>query len=925
MSLIAWYKLDQDTLDSVGLNHGTIIGLNYTYELGKIDYAFKTTSNDTRISTPLKLLTEDGKPFSISFWCKKITDWVTSSAFMGERISYTWMFYRSDTWVDGRFSFLVYYLDTSDVYTYNHLYVTLPSLDVWHHLVLTLNGATRRIYLNGVLAGTSIITNLKTYRVESSTRFGIASQSANSGSYPLVDGSIDDVRVFDHELSLKEVKELYRAKVLHLKLDEQPDDCAYGNVGIPSNIVYSYDSKLGNACIENTDGSSRYIDIGIKPRITGDQTICMWLYPIYDGARQNPYNKTYGGEGTITFEVSRTLNYYWGTNGGNASPYTGFNSSTSLSLNAWSHVAISRNITNNTLTWYINGVQTAQTTCAYSASAASTMNLIIGTGYTNPFRGKIDDVRVYASGLNSNDILEIMNVRGKLDSIGNFYINELKETGYKPLLVNYREWVVGTSGSQGNFIRNGDATENYIIEDTDPWGRIVPVWEARPDSVSGPDGGWNYTKYGVIDPTKLYRFSVYVRRTITGNGYFYFGCLGNGVRRLSSGSLDGNPYFWYSNTNVTSELGWILVIGYILPYDTTYTTDNKYLDSGRWRISDKSFLGNINFNFKWAESTTTDFVHRSYLYYSTDTSTRQQWVYPRVDLVDGTEPSLQDLLNGFDSYNWEYLKNIDTTKYLPLSISNKRIYISNPNELGPVNGMIAYWKFEDNILDFGQFGYHGTSTDVSFVTGVDGNCAKFNGTTSTTSMGDVLNIGYDDRSYSCWVKFLSGEGSGLGQVICSKTDNSTTPCRHCFGTDTSDRMYAWMTGNPNSNQYSTVSGASRNPCDGNWHHVAVTFNRGGNLTLYLDGQIEGTPVDISPEKNTNMVIARPFRIGSYNNASNSPILFTNGLIDDFRVYNRVLTENEVNILYNLYQPSTNKRMILENKGKVYVKNNFKEV
>ena len=89
MSLIAWYKLDQDTLDSVGLNHGTIIGLNYTYELGKIDYAFKTTSNDTRISTPLKLLTEDGKPFSISFWCKKITDWATSSAFMGERISYT--------------------------------------------------------------------------------------------------------------------------------------------------------------------------------------------------------------------------------------------------------------------------------------------------------------------------------------------------------------------------------------------------------------------------------------------------------------------------------------------------------------------------------------------------------------------------------------------------------------------------------------------------------------------------------------------------------------------------------------------------------------------------------------------------------------------------------------------------------------------
>lgn len=925
MSLVAWYKLDQNLLDTIGSNHGTMVGLNYTYELGRIDYAVKFTSNDTRINTPLSLLTEDGKPFSISFWCKKNTDW-SQVAWCGERnSSYGWMLYRILTFDAGLFSFWVNYLNTSDVSTSQHSFLTFPSLGIWYHVVLSLNGANRKTYINGNLTSNSTITDLKSYRVEPTTKLGICSQGTSSSSYSMVDGSIDDFRIFDYELSLKEVKELYKSKVVHLKLDNHTKDNSYGLVGIDTDMQYSYDSKIGNACYDNsTYLLPRSTNLGIVPRITLDQTICMWLYPTDSTVRQNPYNKTYGGEGTITFEANRTLTYYWGTNGGNTSPYVGFGSSGNIPLNQWSHIAVTRNLSgDNMVRFYINGIQTNSVSSIYTQSAASTQGLIIGTGYTNTFRGKIDDVRVYATALTQDEIIDIMKNRAKLDNIGNFYTNQIKETKYKPLKVNYKQWVVGTQGSQGDFIQNGLTSENYIIEDIDPWGKTVPIWECRPtgDTGSGGDGGWNYTKTG-IDPTKLYRFSVFVRRTVIGNGYIYLGCLGN-VKRLDTSTIDGNPYFWYGNLTNTD---WILIVGYILPYDTMYTTNNVYLDSGRWKVSDKSFIGNINYNFKWGDETITNFRHRAYLFYSTDASTRQQFVYPRVDLMDGTQPTLDDLLSGFDSYNWDYIKDIDTTKPLPLSISDKKTYISIPNELGPTNGMIAYWKFENNLNDLSGNKYNnGTLVDVNYVKGIDGNCVIFNGSTSTISMSDILNMGYEDRSYSCWFKSNQSSGSGLSQIIFSKSDNGTSPCRHFFGTTTTDKMYAWMSGNPNTNQYSTLTGATINVCDNSWHHVAVTYNRRGNLTLYLDGQIEGIPVDISIEKNTDMTISRPFRIGSYNNILDSPILLFNGLIDDFRVYNRVLIQEEVNIIYNLYKPTNQQKMILSKDGRVYVKQGFKEV
>ena len=81
----------------------------------------------------------------------------------------------------------------------------------------------------------------------------------------------------------------------------------------------------GTPGIANSGG---YINIGNVPsmKITGNQTIEMWIKPYGFSYRQNPYNKSYGGEGTITLEPAGNLNYYYGTNGSDGGDYQEFTS-----------------------------------------------------------------------------------------------------------------------------------------------------------------------------------------------------------------------------------------------------------------------------------------------------------------------------------------------------------------------------------------------------------------------------------------------------------------------------------------------------------------------------------------------------------------------------------------------------------------------
>lgn len=215
-------------------------------------------------------------------------------------------------------------------------------------------------------------------------------------------------------------------------------------------------------------------------------------------------------------------------------------------------------------------------------------------------------------------------------------------------LIDTSAWANGQTDGVGVYGANGSVGENARVLDTDPWGDTSVIWETRASGNGNDDGGWN-TSYFTIDRTKLYRFSVWVRRTsATSGGTFYLGTNSDGgVFSTQDGLEKGNPYWECSGTGKLVQNQWYLVCGHIYPAGTTYTGNHP--NSGYFTISGGTTpvlslnYCNIVSDLKWG-TTSTNGQHRCYHFYCGDNTTRLQFAYPRIDVCDGSEPSIYELL-----------------------------------------------------------------------------------------------------------------------------------------------------------------------------------------------------------------------------------------------------------------------------------------
>lgn len=55
--------------------------------------------------------------------------------------------------------------------------------------------------------------------------------------------------------------------------------------------------------------------------------------------------------------------------------------------------------------------------------------------------------------------------------------------------------------------------------------------------------------------------------------------------------------------------------------------------------------------------------------------------YPRIDICDGTEPTLQDLLAEHDSRNETYIRSVGATTNRPLDLHSNITYITDIDEI----------------------------------------------------------------------------------------------------------------------------------------------------------------------------------------------------------------------------------------------------
>lgn len=208
-------------------------------------------------------------------------------------------------------------------------------------------------------------------------------------------------------------------------------------------------------------------------------------------------------------------------------------------------------------------------------------------------------------------------------------------------------WTIGT-GSAPGFGRIATDAENVREMGTNPHGENAILWKAVPDAVSGPDGGWNGSYY-TIDHTKTYRFTVWIKKTNSTNGTTYFGLYtrdagGSHTTLELNGTPKSNAYFW--NGDLPQLDKWYLLVGFVhgSSYTGTSTTGGIYDGETGAKVL------NANRDFKFSANATR-LLHRSYLFYDTNTADRQFFWGPTIYEVNNQEPTIQELLDGPNGNN----------------------------------------------------------------------------------------------------------------------------------------------------------------------------------------------------------------------------------------------------------------------------------
>lgn len=215
------------------------------------------------------------------------------------------------------------------------------------------------------------------------------------------------------------------------------------------------------------------------------------------------------------------------------------------------------------------------------------------------------------------------------------------------------------------------------------------------------------------------------------------------------------------------------------------------------------------------------------------------------------------------------------------------------------SGLIAHWKFDDcTAKDKSGNGYNGViNGSPKCVTGVIGKALQFNGIKDFIVVADRPKLRLSGTSYtlSGWVLLKSYNSSYISGLIAKRGGG------HQQG-------YAWsMTGlahdSPNGRALLGISrggdpvilSPTETPLN-TWRHIAVTYDFNTNIAkLYINSALNTEASNIpSPNPNTSvpLIIAR----------DNDSIYYLNGILDDLRVYNRVLSRSEISDLYNMGLP-----------------------
>src|SRR3989338_130699 len=240
-----------------------------------------------------------------------------------------------------------------------------------------------------------------------------------------------------------------------------------------------------------------------------------------------------------------------------------------------------------------------------------------------------------------------------------------------------------------------------------------------------------------------------------------------------------------------------------------------------------------------------------------------------------------------------------------------------PTSLGLITGLVGYWSFDDPDMaenssgimtsyDRSGQGNHGSSTIGTTapkkVAGRIGQGLDFDGVDDyvDSSYDDNLSA-IDDISFSFWFKsnkssytadaeFFGNNAAVAGANFFVEIDGDGSICADdtiVFSVRDDDAVSGDI----------SCSGFAINT---DWHHVAAVFDVSDNLKIYVDGVLRNTTAVTVNSDGIKTLSGTPIYIGAMNDdVSLAVSQFFPGTIDEFRIYNRALSPDEIKRLYKI--------------------------
>ena len=254
-----------------------------------------------------------------------------------------------------------------------------------------------------------------------------------------------------------------------------------------------------------------------------------------------------------------------------------------------------------------------------------------------------------------------------------------------------------------------------------------------------------------------------------------------------------------------------------------------------------------------------------------------------TDFIEGTSSAVMSWTHtGTGSAWWQ--KIISVTDLVPFS----GIAQTNYN-------LKANYTFEEgagSVTDHSLNGLTGSIVTPHYGTGIRGNCIVPNGTNgyvnATDTTGKVNFTNTDSFSISCWFK----ASVSADQSISEHWDDGATGYPWCLrGPYLHQLLFASSDGVNNPGVQSI--GAPLD--DGVWHHVVGVKDAVNKIySIFIDGIFNNSTTYTTLNNTANSI--KNFAIGARSTGGGSVF---NGSIDEFRIYNKALSSDEITALHNL--------------------------